>query len=245
MNPAELVTRSAGGYVKICGLREPEHARVAASAGADLLGFIFAPARRRITPDAARACIEAAKAEAGDRRILAVGVFVNATAEEMNGVAEAARLDVIQLHGDEDPAILGEIERPVTKALRSEPGASADAVLASAARFVAVPNAPVAFLLDGYSPGSHGGVGVRADWSLAARMARVHPLSLAGGLDPANVAEAIAVARPLAVDVSSGVETNGVKDPEKIRAFIVAARMAFAGLTTTEVPVSAPGSSRR
>ena len=215
------------GSVKICGLREQEHARAAVVAGADLLGFVFAPARRRVTPEAARLAIEAARRASRGRTVLAVGVFVDASAAEMNDVAEAAGLDLLQLHGVEPAAMLGELTRPVLKALRPSPGTTADAVMELIEGYRAVPNAPVAFLVDGLSPAAAGGEGVRTDWALAAELARRVPLMLAGGLDPGNVGEAIGSVRPRGVDVSSGVETGGVKDEGKIRAFLEAATGAF------------------
>lgn len=213
--------------VKICGLREPDHARVAVAAGADLLGFVFAPARRQVPIAVARACVEAAREEAGGRPVLAVGVFVDAAVEEMNAAADGAGLDLLQLHGEEPPELLARLNRPVVKAVRPRPGASVADVERSMARYRAVANAPVAFLVDGYAAGVAGGEGVRADWRLAAEVGGGERVILAGGLDPANVAEAIRLVRPLAVDVSSGVETAGGKDPVKIAAFVAAAKGAF------------------
>ena len=215
------------GAVKICGLREPAHARAAALAGADLLGMIFAPARRQVTAETAAACIQAARTAAPARRILAVGVFVNATAEELNRTAMVAGLDLLQLHGEEDPALLDELDRPVIKGLRPVPSSTGAAVDAMIARYAAAANAPLAYLIDGYHPGHYGGTGTRADWSLVAELARRWPVILSGGLDAANVATAIQSVRPRAVDVSSGVETDGVKDVGKITAFVVAAKSAF------------------
>jgi phosphoribosylanthranilate isomerase len=213
--------------IKICGLREPEHARAAVAAGADLLGFVFASARRRVTPEAARLAIEAARRASPGRRVLAVGVFVDASAAEMNDVAEAAGLDLLQLHGAEPAAMLGALTRPVIKALRPSPGTTVDAAMELIEGYRAVPNAPVAFLVDGLSPAAAGGEGVRTDWVLAADLARRVPLVLAGGLDSANVGGAIGSVRPRGVDVSSGVETGGVKDVERIRAFVEVATGAF------------------
>ena len=98
-----------GSVIKIDGLREPEHAAAAVGAGADLIGFIFAPARRQVTAEAARVCIAAARAEHPTRPVLAVGVFVNATAAEISAVARGSGIDVVQLHGDEAPELLDAI----------------------------------------------------------------------------------------------------------------------------------------
>jgi phosphoribosylanthranilate isomerase len=228
-----LRARIAPGAVKIDGLRRPEHARAAVLAGADLVGFIFAPARRRVTPEEARACLDAARDAAGDRTVLGVGVFVDAPAAEVNAVVDAAGLDLVQLHGDEPPDLLAQLTRPTLKAFRPRAGSNPREVEAAFGRYRAVGNAPLVFLLDGYSPHAAGGEGVRADWAVAAEMARHDPVMLAGGLTPGNVAEAIARVRPLAVDVSSGVETDGVKDPAKVAAFVAAAKGAFAAAGTS------------
>ncbi|MDP9356577.1 MAG: phosphoribosylanthranilate isomerase [Chloroflexota bacterium] len=220
--------RIAPGSIKICGLREPDHARVAVGAGATLIGFIFAPARRRVDVATARAAIEAARSEAGSRVVLAVGVFVDADAEEMNATAETAGLDLLQLHGDEPPALLAQLRRPVIKALRIPAGTDAARVESLIASYETSTSPPVVYLLDGFDPAAHGGSGVKADWHLAADLASRWPLMLAGGLTPDNVSAAIRAATPRAVDVSSGVELDGVKDPIRIAAFIAAARDAFA-----------------
>ncbi|MCC7024494.1 MAG: phosphoribosylanthranilate isomerase [Thermomicrobiales bacterium] len=215
--------------VKICGLREPEHAAVAARAGADLIGFIFAPARRRVSADVARACVTAARGATGGRAILAVGVFVDAPAEEIVAIAGEAGLDVAQLHGDEPPDFVEALPLPAIKALRPLPRSSVGDAIADIERHRHATRAPVGFLIDGYTPGSAGGAGEPADWRLAAEVNATRPILLAGGLDPENVGAAIRQVRPLGVDVSSGVEVDGEKRPERIEAFIREARAAFAG----------------
>ncbi len=215
------------GAVKICGLREPIHAEAAARSGADLLGFIFAPSRRQITPDQAAECIAAARQAAG-RPILTVGVFVDAPVETMNQAAEVAGLDLLQLHGDEPPDILPDLSRLVIKAFRPAPGTSIDDLRSTLDRYLQSDRSPVAFLIDGYHPTLHGGGGVRADWTLASEIASRYDVILAGGLDPDNVAEAIQTVAPRGVDVSSGVEREGRKEPGLIARFITAAKAAFA-----------------
>jgi phosphoribosylanthranilate isomerase len=222
------------GLVKIDGLREPEHAAAAARSGADLVGFIFAPARRRVTPVAARLAIAAAREATPDYQVMAVGVFVDAGATEINRVVHEAGLDLVQLHGDEPPELLQEIACRVLKAVRPPLGTAPSEVAGWFERFSAVPNAPLLYILDGYTPHAAGGAGVRSDWALASILAGDWPLCLAGGLEPANVSEAIRSVRPVAVDVSSGVETAGVKDSAKIEAFIRAAKRAFGELATPE-----------
>ncbi len=221
----ELLSR--GSVIKICGLREPGHAATAAAAGADLLGFIFAPARRQVSASVARACIAAARKAANGRDVLAVGVFVDAVPHQVNAFVDEAGLDALQLHGQEPAESLAALNRPAIKALRPRPGEDVEHVAAAIAHYQAATRPPVAFLVDGYSPTALGGSGHRADWALAEAVGTVNPIILGGGLDADNAGDAIRVVKPLGVDVSSGVETEGSKDPAKIEAFIAAARSAF------------------
>lgn len=215
------------GLVKICGLQEPDHARAAVINGADLVGFIFAPSRRQVSPAQAAGCLQAAR-DATDRPFLATGVFVNATADTINRIATETGIDLVQLHGNEPPSLIEALSLPAIKALRPAPDTSPDTVRSTIEIYLQAPKPPIAFLIDGFHPTLPGGSGVRADWSLAAELIADAPIVLAGGLDPANVAEAILAVRPAGVDVSSGVESHGVKDPGKIAAFIRAAKAAFA-----------------
>ena len=210
--------------VKICGLREPEHAVAAVAAGADLLGFIFAPTRRYVPPEDARMAVAAARA-AARHPVLTVGVFVDAAPEEMNRIAADVGLDLIQLSGDESPDRISALYRPVLRALRPKPGASAADVLSEIQGMGL--ESPAAYLLDGYHAGQFGGTGVRADWTVASVLAPEARMLLAGGLNPHNVAEAISVVNPLGVDVSSGVERDGTKDATLIAEFVRAAKAAF------------------
>ena len=216
-----------GGIVKIDGLRDPEHAVAAAAAGADLIGFIFAPARRQVTAAVARTCIAAAREAVTERSVLAVGVFVDASLAEMASTANEAGLDAIQLHGTEPPESLRHLPVPALKALRPRPGTGAADVMAEIGRYHASTRPPLGILVDGYAEDVAGGTGVRADWRLASEIAAAVPIILAGGLNPQNVGAAIRQVRPLGVDVSSGVEIDGVKATGKIEAFIRAARQAF------------------
>ncbi len=221
----DLIER--GGLVKICGLRDPAHAVAAAEAGADLLGFIFAPARRQVSPEQARACIEAARTAAVGP-IVAVGVFVDEAPDRISAVIDAAGLDAVQLHGDEPPTCAARLAAPALKAFKPKPGDADDVVALAIAAHLGEGGA-VAALVDGYHPGSSGGAGVAADWGLASRLAQHAPMLLAGGLDPENVAVAIRQVRPVGVDVSSGVEIDGVKNADRIAAFVAAAKDAFGG----------------
>jgi phosphoribosylanthranilate isomerase len=219
--------------VKICGLREPAHALAAAEAGADFIGLVFAESRRRVSVDEAQAiagalgepltgaCGGAEHIEAllQRKRPLVVGVFAGADAESVNRTAEAVGLDLVQLSGDEPWDMCGKLSRPVLKAVKVRDGTSAEEIVA------ALPPGPVP-LLDTHAEGALGGTGRPFDWAVAGEVARRFPIVLAGGLTPDNVGEAVRRVRPWAVDVSSGVETDGVKDVGKIKAFVAAVREA-------------------
>jgi phosphoribosylanthranilate isomerase len=190
--------------VKICGITRQVDADVAAEAGADWIGLNFWPgSKRRVTIDAAR----------GIRTPLhKVGVFVNATLDEIRRAVEEVGLDRIQLHGDE-PADFWAGPPPALRVARGLDALSAGEGVV---------------LLDAATPG-YGGAGEPLDWELvrAAVEKTRREIILAGGLTPANVAEAVRVVRPAGVDVASGVESSpGIKDAEKIRAFVTAARGA-------------------
>jgi phosphoribosylanthranilate isomerase len=217
----------APSAVKICGNRDPEICRLAVEAGADLLGFVFVPGvRRQITPELAADCIAEAKRFVS-REFDAVGVFADEEPATINRLGRAAGVDLIQLHGREDPEKLDQIDFPIIKVIRPTPDRSRQDLERLIGPFALARNAPVAFLIDGHHPNHLGGEGTRANWSLAAKLARDYPLLLAGGLTPANVGTAINSVRPMGVDVSSGVETEGSKDPEKVQAFIFEARKQF------------------
>lgn len=208
--------------IKICGVRMREHVQTAVDAGADMLGLVFAPSRRQITVEDAASITDAARvaAIARGRAIALIGVFVNETVERIREIAQLCNLDGVQLSGDEPVAYADALESLlVIKAVRFDNPAQERAWLTH-------DRSHVRLLVDAHVPGSYGGAGVVADWDRAAELARQHPVLLAGGLTPENVADAVARVRPWGVDVSSGVESNGVKDHAKIRAFIAAARAA-------------------
>lgn len=200
--------------VKICGITDLETALFAAAAGAAALGFVFAPGRRRTGPEQARRICRALPPF-----VTRVGVFVDAPPGEVRELVDYCGLDAVQLHGGEPPGYcraLGE-RVPVIKAFRvGEAGPPAD-----------MGDYPVAaVLLDTLVPGRAGGSGRAFDWRLALNTGLQTPLILAGGLTPENVARAVALVKPYAVDVSSGVETDGRKDREKIVRLIEAAKAA-------------------
>lgn len=220
-------------FVKVCSVRAVEHAVWAREAGADEIGMIFADAPRRIDLKVARAVrrelgprveivestTEAVERErhAADQPLL-VGVFARQSVEEIERILERVDLDLIQLSGGEHPALAGRIRRPVVRVIHVADGMDVGSVLREMNR---APNTIT--MLDAKSK-QGGGMGRRIDWSIAAEVASKRPLVLAGGLNPDNVAEAVRAVRPWAVDASSGLETDGNKDREKIRAFIAAAK---------------------
>jgi phosphoribosylanthranilate isomerase len=205
--------------VKICGITNLDDARAAVEAGADALGFNFYPrSPRYIEPEEARAIIERLPPF-----VVPVGVFVNADLDGIAHVVAHARLAVVQLHGDEPPAFCEQVATRwrVIKAVRVGPDFRPQDLVGSPAH---------AILLDVACPGIYGGTGKSFDWAIAQRAAHYAPtLILAGGLSPENVAEAIRCVRPYAVDVCTGVEVSpGKKDPERMRAFVAAAKAAGA-----------------
>jgi phosphoribosylanthranilate isomerase len=208
--------------VKICGITSPEDARLAVDAGADAIGLVFfSMSPRKTTLERAAEIVRSLPTT-----VRRVGVFVNETPEAMARAADAAGLDLLQLHGDEPPESLAGLARPAIKAVRVGRGFAHDEAL----RFAATASG---LLVDTRLPGETqlpGGTGVPFDWSLVKGLAeRVPFLMLAGGLGPQNVAEAVRAVRPHAVDVSSGVEAlPGRKDAEKLRAFVRAVREAEA-----------------
>lgn len=220
-------------FVKICSVREVEHAVWAREAGADEIGMIFADAPRRIEIKSARAVrrelgprveILESRTETFERerraanQPLLVGVFARQSVDDIQRVLDQVDLDIVQLSGGEHPALVNRIPRAVVRAIHVADGMDAADVLREIDR---APNAVA--MLDAKSK-QGGGMGERIDWSVAAVIASERPLVLAGGLNPDNVGEAVRAVRPWAVDVSSGVETDGTKDREKIRAFIAAAK---------------------
>jgi phosphoribosylanthranilate isomerase len=213
-------------YIKICGIKEEAHARAAAAAGADFIGLVFAArSPRQVSAEQARKIVAALR-QGGDKTE-AVGVFVNAPAEKVNHIAAACRLDRVQLSGDEPWEYCREIERPIIKAVRLGRRRSPEAVGADldyGTRLLA--GKRLLFLLDNGDTDKYGGTGRTFDWGQAKPLAGNFPVIIAGGLTAENVAGAIRTLAPWGVDVSSGVETKGVKDMMKIEKFIKTVRQA-------------------
>jgi phosphoribosylanthranilate isomerase len=206
----------------MCGVSDPADARRVVELGAWALGMIFWPQSPRVCPlDTA----EAIGAEL-QRRLELVGVFVNATLDEVADNVDRCHLTIVQLHGDEGPAYCQEIARrtgaKVMKAVRVRDGAQ----LTDLQRFHTDYH-----LLDAYSPRTPGGTGETFDWELARRHSGSPPVVLSGGLTADNVGAAIETARPFAVDVASGTEAApGRKDPAKLTAVMCAVEAADARL---------------
>ena len=208
--------------IKICGIREEVHALAAVEAGADFIGFVFASTRRQVSPAKAREIVDTVKKSSST--IKTVGVFVDTPASEVNRIADFCGLDWVQLSGNESWEYCRQIARPIIKAirigqqLREEINAELTVGLKtlSPQRFIT--------LLDSHVEGKYGGTGITFNWRLAQQVAKEFPVIIAGGLNPENVAQAIEIATPWGVDVSSGVETDGTKDIAKIKAFIEAVR---------------------
>jgi phosphoribosylanthranilate isomerase len=198
--------------IKICGITNSGDALLAAELGAHALGFIFYPkSPRYVTPDQARHIIGQLPP-----LVATVGVFVDEDAATVREIASLAGLDWIQLHGGESPEYCRSLGRRVIKSFRVK----GKEIYAQLTKYEGVAQA---FLLDTYKPGTPGGTGETFDWQVARQANTCRPIILAGGLTPDNVAEAIRVAQPAAVDVASGVEAAlGRKDPERLRAFIAA-----------------------
>ena len=210
--------------VKICGISEEAHALAAAEAGADFIGFIFAPSPRQVTPAQAEKIATALKQSSHPAEV--VGLFVNVTAAVVNEIADACHLDWVQLSGDETWEYCREIEKPLIKAVRVG-GQSLEEIsdfLASGEQILA--HHKHLFLLDSRVKGKYGGTGKTFDWSLAREVAEHFPVIIAGGLTPENVVRVIKTARPWGVDTSSGVEVDSKKHVARIRAFIEAVRRA-------------------
>ncbi|PKM81789.1 MAG: phosphoribosylanthranilate isomerase [Firmicutes bacterium HGW-Firmicutes-14] len=198
--------------IKVCGLKEKEHALSAARAGADLIGFVFAGSPRRVTPEQAGSIIRELPGT-----VKKVGVFVDEDSGVVNDIISRCGLDMVQLHGRETPDYCGEIICPVIKAFRIRDAETLN-------QMIPYRDKVEMFLMDTYVQGTTGGTGKTFDWSLARRASDLGKVLLAGGLTHGNVRTAIELAKPYGVDVSSGVETGGVKDITKIEAFIAEAR---------------------
>lgn len=196
--------------VKICGLKSVNVALQAVEEGADALGFVFAPSKRQVTVEQAREIINVLP-----ETIWKVGVFVNESLDKINEIVEIAGITHIQLHGEEIPADFLSISRPIIKSLSIRTDEDIKKLQSISADYILLDSPPGLY---------QGGNGTRFNWELAANIEKNEQIILAGGLTPGNVKAAIDTVQPFMVDVSSGVETDGEKDLNKIRAFIEAAK---------------------
>lgn len=217
--------------VKICGIVRPEDGIAAIRAGADRLGFIRWPGSKRFRPiDECAAALAEIRAGAG-RPFAAVGVFVDATPEEIEREVAIAGFDMVQLHGEESPEILARLSRPAIKAIKIGPDREPAAI--QAARWP-----DVELLADAADP-AHGGTGKTYDLSELEDLVRHRRVLVAGGMRPETVGEAVRRLRPFGVDVSSGVEVSpGVKDAAKIEAFVAAARERESRIANSELRIA-------
>lgn len=202
--------------VKMCGISKVETIPAVVEAKPDYMGLVFAPSKRQVTVDQAKTLVEELHKQYAVRynseTIKTVGVFVNETIENLLKIAEEVKLDVIQLHGDEDESFIQILKEQsnveVWKAVQVRSAADAEKWIDSSADML---------LFDAYHKDERGGTGEVFDWSSLDAFER--PFMLAGGIDSTNVARAIRTVRPYGIDISSGIETNGVKDNEKVKAF--------------------------
>ena len=201
--------------IKICGIKTVDDALAALDAGADMLGFNFYPKSPRYI--SVGQCRDVMSVLRKYSHIIYVGVFVNASVEEVRATLETCALTLAQLHGDETPEMVWSFDGKAFKAFRGVPTS-----LSGYARETAP-----AFLVDASVKGAYGGTGITADWPAAADLAKHYPFLLAGGLSPENVAEAVRRVKPWGVDVASGVESvPGMKDVGKLKAFVSAVQAA-------------------
>lgn len=213
--------------VKMCGISKIETILAVIEANPDYMGLVFAPSKRQVTVDQAKSLVKELHKQYGNRYsrdevqcsndvvqefIKTVGIFVNETLDNLVTIATEVNLDAVQLHGDEDEAFIQSLKErtnvEVWKAVQIRSAADAEAWIDSSADML---------LFDAYHKDDRGGTGEVFDWSCLDEFER--PFMLAGGIDSTNVARAIRTVRPYGIDISSGIETDGVKDDEKIKAF--------------------------
>ena len=209
--------------VKMCGISKVETISAVVESKPDYMGLVFAPSKRQVTVDQAKTLVEElhkqytkrynnGTEQSNNDEIKTVGVFVNETLDNLVTIAKETNLDAVQLHGDEDEAFIQSLKERtnvgVWKAVQIRSAADAEAWIDSSADML---------LFDAYHKDERGGTGEVFDWSCLDEFER--PFILAGGIDSTNVARAIRTVRPYGIDISSGIETDGVKDNEKIKAF--------------------------
>jgi phosphoribosylanthranilate isomerase len=209
--------------IKIDGIKSEEQALAAAEAGADFIGLVFAQSPRQVTPARAEKIVAALRDKKSSVEV--VGVFVNTHVDTVNRTAEKCGLDWVQMSGDEPWEYCRELARPVIQVIRISRNQKPEQVCKDLAYGTKLlKKQKHIYLIDSNVKGMYGGTGRKFDWKLAVPIAREFPVIIAGGLTPENVGEAIKIISPWGVDVSSGVETKGIKDMEKIKKFIETVR---------------------
>jgi phosphoribosylanthranilate isomerase len=209
--------------IKICGIKTEEQALAAAKAGADFIGVVFALSPRQVTAARAEKIVTALKNSGAKTEV--VGVFVNTRTGTVKRTVERCRLDWVQLSGDEPWEYCLELDRPVIKVMRVNRSDKAERITKDLEYGTKLlKNQQHIFMLDANVREKYGGTGRKFDWKLAVPIARKFPVIIAGGLNPDNVTGAIKIISPWGVDVSSGVETKGIKDMDKIKKFIEVVR---------------------
>ena len=206
---------------KICGMRSLEHTLAAADAGASLLGFVFVPGvRRQVSVERAREVVSRARELRGANCPRIVGLFANQPLQEVNQIVKQCDLNFAQLCGNEPPDYWDNVDAWVMRQVKVDDSLPRKTAVSTAlSEIEEIANRLHLTLLDKRLKGALGGTGHTFDWSIASEIAQRHPVFLAGGLAPDNVKDAIDTVQPWGVDVSSGVETNGIKDTAKIAAF--------------------------
>jgi phosphoribosylanthranilate isomerase len=209
--------------VKICGITDKIQALAAAEAGADYIGLVFAPSRRQVIPQKAAEIVhEVCRLE---HHPMVVGVFVNSPATDVNFVAEACHLDWVQLSGDESWDFCKGIKKPVIKAIHVFKSSTIREIIGKIeGGYSLFSREKLICLLDSKVRNVYGGTGKTFDWQLAKEISASYPVMIAGGLTPENVGQLVKGIRPWGVDVSSGVETEGKKDIQKIKDFVKRAK---------------------
>ncbi len=215
---------SSSTRIKICGIRDKANALAAVDAGADFIGLVLAPSKRQVTPALAHELASVVKNSSDTIQV--VGVFVNAPTLQVNELADFCALDWVQLSGDESWEYCSEVLRPIIKTIRIDRQSPEELYAELSTGEKSLPHHNFIALLDPQVEGKYGGTGESFDWNLAQEVVKGFPVIIAGGLDPENVTSLIEKVAPWGVDVSSGVETGGVKDTSKIEAFIEAVRKA-------------------
>jgi phosphoribosylanthranilate isomerase len=217
-------------YIKICGIKNEADALGVAEAGADYIGLVFAESPRQVTPESAAKITSALKKNKTNAK--SVGVFVNTAPQVVQQTATQYNLDFVQLSGDEDLDYCRLLNFPLIKVIRLSNSDAAEKLEKQIFKtHISLFDRHFIIMLDVASKGKYGGTGETFDWKLAKPIVERCDVIIAGGLNAENVGEAIGTLKPWGVDVSTGVETKGVKDMKKIIKFIKAVREADASQT--------------